>query len=155
MQITMKKQLMIATVTAALLSAPVAFAGKQCKGHGHGDWSEKKIEKMQENLQLTDQQVTDIKAINKKYKDSDGKALRQAKKQSHKSFKMLNPSDANYQQQVNKLADEQANSARARVLLQGKIKADIYKVLTAEQQRLMREKMAERQQKHAHKHKDK
>ncbi|NRB41709.1 MAG: Spy/CpxP family protein refolding chaperone [Pseudomonadales bacterium] len=108
-----------------------------CQQGHHAKLSDKRIEKMQKKLDLNEQQVSELKVIAKQY-PADKKHSR---KQAFKGFQQLDPNGKNYQQKLTAFADQRAAEVKAKILRHGNMRADIYKVLTSDQQQKMQQWM--------------
>ncbi|CAA0107782.1 Uncharacterised protein [BD1-7 clade bacterium] len=126
------KTLTAVTLSAGLLLGTGAAMAKPGHG-GHGD-NNYRAYFNQEVLQLTSEQRDEIKTIVKKAK-TEGRAQREAHRQV--SIAKLDPTAADYQTQVEAIADAKAAMVKQRILKQAQVRADIYQILTPEQ----REKM--------------
>lgn len=135
----MKYYKIIILSTALLINSGITYAGEKPQHGHHGSLSEKRIEKMQKQLDLNSDQVTQLKGISERYKN-DKKSLSSAKK-GMKALHKLDPNASDYETQLQKLADQQAQNSKTRVLYFGHLRADIYKVLTPEQQQKMQKQM--------------
>ncbi len=142
---------LLIAVTALVFASSQLYAGDK----NHGKLSEKRIEKMQQQLDLTDGQVTQLQAIADKYKQQ--KKDRQSHKKTMKALHKLDPNSADYEQKLQQAANEAAENTKARVLHLGHRRADIQKVLTTEQQNKMKALMKQKRQqkKDKKKHADK
>lgn len=91
---------------------------------------------MKEQLQLTDAQEEQIRKIFEKYRNDDDRP-----EPGHfmQDMQALDPAADNYQQQLEQLAGKQAEQMKARMVKQGQMRAEIYTVLTPEQQKKMQE----------------
>lgn len=124
-------------ITGVLLSACIAttaYAGGKHsddrKGHDFLP-----IHKMVRVLDLTEEQQEALKALKVELK-TERKANRPAK-DGHNSvraqFAALDPTDVNYQQDVNALAELQAEKAKARFLKMADVRVKVSEILTDEQ----------------------
>lgn len=120
-------------ITGVLLSACIAtsaFAGgKHSDGYrGQGFLP---IHKMVRVLDLSDAQKDQLKALKKEMKEN------RPEKGTQTSIKAqlaaLDASDANYEQELNQLADLSAERAKARVLKMADMRVKVQQILTAEQ----------------------
>jgi protein CpxP len=124
-------------ITGVLLSACIAttaYAGgkhsDERKGHDFFP-----IHKMVRVLDLTEDQQEALKALKDELK-AERRATREAKEGStsiRAQFAALNPNDANYEQEVNELAELQAEKAKARFLQMADVRVKISEILTDEQ----------------------
>ena len=139
----MKFMKLFVAVTALVFASSQLYAGDKNHGH-HGKLSEKRIEKMQQQLDLTDAQVTQLQAIADKYKQQ--KKDRQSHKKAMKALHKLDPSSADYEQKLQQAANKAAENTKARVLHMGHRRADIQQVLTPVQQNKMKGLMKQKRQ---------
>ncbi|MAD14873.1 MAG: repressor CpxP [Alteromonadaceae bacterium] len=140
-------------ITGVLLSACIAttaFAGgKHSDSHrGQGFLP---IHKMVRVLDLSDEQKDQLKALKEEMKAN------RPEKGTQTSIKTqlaaLNASDANYEQELNQLADLSAERAKTRVLKMADMRVKVQQILTAEQLEKfneMTEKRAKRDGKKRH-----
>ncbi len=125
--------------------------GKQRHGGGYGDHAGGKgsmmgprmLQMLDWELELSDQQRDQIRELMKAHQDS--MAGQRSHMQLHRAMRELDPASADYQQQVKELAEQQAAAISQRMVAHAQTYADIYAVLTPEQQQLfkaMRDKKA-------------
>jgi Spy/CpxP family protein refolding chaperone len=109
-------------------------------GHGgaHGMFALRKLD-------LTDAQKASIKQIVKNSFAST-KTQRQALFQQRKAFESLTPDQAGYQAAADRLAQAEADAAKARVEQQASVRAQIYGVLTSAQKMQLASLQAQREQ---------
>lgn len=141
------KNIVLAAVTTGVLMVPAVNA--QPMGDRFGDspkMAKKMLKHMKRKLDLTDEQVAQIKAIREQSK-VDGETLREAKKAFHEQVITLKDSatfdEAAFVSAYNQYQQTFADMA----LLKAKTRHAIYHVLTEEQQAKMeemKEKRAER-----------
>ncbi len=121
-----------------------AFGGPDDGGRGsHGEHRERMMEKMQKYLELSDEQSEQIREIKSHYDFSP----RAFGKEMMQGMQALDPNAADYEQQLDTFATEQAERVRENIIARGKMRAEIYAVLTSEQQEKLEEfhsKMRER-----------
>lgn len=124
----MRKLLSTALLATLITSAAVATAagpqhGGGCGGEpgGRGDM----ITKLDRLVDLSDDQKASIKELREQMAPRDGKR--------GMTMNKLDASAADYQQQVNVLADEAAERARERVLNHAQMHAKVQAILTDEQ----------------------
>ena len=84
---------------------------------------------MTKRLDLSPEQVAQIKALRKSYR-LEKKEYAAAQVQYKR---LLNPADGNYMSLVQAQADQAAEKARQHLLAKGQLKADVYALLTPEQ----------------------
>lgn len=106
-------------------SVAVAKGGSH---HGHFDRGAMLAEK----LDLSDDQRASVDAIFERNRPAM-KALRQKSRANRKALRDLNPTDPQFSNQVQGLADEAGVLARDRVLNRAQIRAELATVLSAEQ----------------------
>ncbi len=129
---------MLKIIIAVLILSMGSNAVFSNNKHWNGALTELRIEKMQRNLDLNNKQVDKLQSISKKY--SQGTTFRSMKK-TLKSLYKLNPNSKGYKKQLKMLADNEAESVKAKVLSVGGMRAEIYKVLTLGQQKKMQSRM--------------
>ncbi len=95
--------------------------------HGHGQM------RMLDKLDLSDAQKANIKQIVSTER-TQNEAPREALRQQRLAFESMTPSDAGYQAAATKLAQAEGQSTQARVQRMANLRAQIYAVLTPEQQ---------------------
>lgn len=147
------KKVAVMTLSALLIAGSagaVMAGGKDCKGHGsEGDrqeMSEHRIDRLAQHLSLNEEQKG---AIEKIFEDKYEK--RKASMESRESFRKkmdsLDPESANYVTQVEKLATEQSSSMVQKMVDRAETKAEIYAVLTDEQEEKFEELKEHREKK--------
>lgn len=122
--------------------------GKYCeKGKKHGD----RIERMRAELGLSESQVKQMQEIKDKFKPQK-QALREKMRDNRKQLRTLMHADSMNEAAINKAATVQAELVKEKILLRSKMKAEMNKVLTAEQREKMKtlreQRMEERHEKH-------
>ncbi len=151
-----KKTILLTTASAALMASAVVFSGHKshCNEHGKGKHGgEISLMIMEEVLDLSSAQVTQIEAIHERKKEARRamKEKRQANKKSDGGIMALNPADADYLNKVEQLAEMKSQRMTARMIEKAKVRAEIYAVLSPEQQAKMDElhsKMQDKRAKH-------
>lgn len=133
----MFKKLAIAAVltTGLVASAAVMAEGTHgSRGHfGGGPVAEL------DRLDLSDSQWLQVRKIMQAHRQ-EARPLRRGERDLHRGFATLNPGSPDYAQQVAKLQDQAAQTARDRVKDIANLKSQVYAVLTDAQ----RAKLAER-----------
>lgn len=104
-----------------------------------------KLERMAEELELTDEQQEQIKQV---YRQSRPRflKLRDAMEDNRKALRKLDPEDARYRQQVARLAREQGVLVEKMIKARSHVRAKIHAILTPEQ----REKARDLRKRHRH-----
>lgn len=132
----MKKVLLGALLTSAIgLAALVHADGYKHHHRGHGEIAAK--------LELTEAQTTEFNAIHEQMRDA---APGPVKHLVMKEMMALNPADADYQTQLDALAEQKAQEVRHAVLTLGQAHAKVYDLLTPEQRekaQVLRKEMRE------------
>jgi len=98
-----------------------------------GKKGKKMLKRMARYLDLTEEQVTQIKAIRTQSK-ADGEALRESMKAFKSEAKMLKDSEVFDEQAFNELYQKYNDTFASIALLKAKTRHEIFYVLTAEQQ---------------------
>lgn len=148
----MKGKLVAASLVVVLAGgAAIALASSDDCGEGRGMWnkerhsehgkhssgrgmmSAKMLQKLDWALELSSEQRDQMRTLMKDRHDSKGDP-RDEMMGLRQRMKDLDPADADYQEQVNTLAQQQAEAVRQRVLEHAGTYADIYAILTPEQQ---------------------
>jgi len=131
-----------------ITTAAIACDGDRERGMHKSDGvkTEKHVERMKEHLDLTDQQALQVSAIfeAKKNAKSDHRSERKAMRQA---MMKLDPAASDYEQQVEQLAREQADSMVQKIKAHAQTRKQIHDILTPEQQQKaeeMHEKRMER-----------
>lgn len=135
-----KPNMILCMLSAALLTlSSASFADAPCKAK-HKPLNKHKIATMKQRLDLSPEQVTQIKALRKAYRleKKDNAAARLQYQ------RLLNPSDDNYMSLVQVQADQAAEKTRQHLLAKGQLKADVYALLTPEQQQKSQQYRAKR-----------
>jgi Spy/CpxP family protein refolding chaperone len=151
----MRKNLIagLALCSALALGSVPAMAAPQAGPHA--GWSHhggKHGMKMLEQLNLTAEQKASVKQIMKSHFEQN-KGQWQQLRQQRRAFEAMKPTDSDYQSAAASLADAEGKAAIARVQQMANVRADIYKVLTPEQQTKLESLKAERMAKHEAKRK--
>ncbi len=135
-------------VTAGLLSALIAgasFAGpaRDChQGKHHGGHKDRLIQQ----LDLSAEQKTAIAELRAAQREQ-----RKSQRQLNKSNNWLavTPDQANYEEQVQAYAKQKAAAVEAKILAESKMRAEVYALLTPEQQTQLAQLKEERQEQRA------
>jgi Spy/CpxP family protein refolding chaperone len=104
-----------------------------------------KLERMAEELNLTDEQKEQLKHV---YRQSRSRLqkLRDAMQDNREALRKLDPEDAHYHQQVARLARKQGALVEKMIKARSHVRAEIYAILTPEQ----REKARNLRKHHRH-----
>lgn len=142
------------TLAAIALGSLLALGGTPAMAApqgGHG-WSHHEGEhsKMFKQLDLTAQQKEQVKGIVKK-SFASGKEEWRALRKQRETFMAMKPTDSGYQAAAQSLADAEGKAASARVERMANVRAQIYGVLTPQQQAKWATLQAERKE-HRMKH---
>lgn len=132
-------------VTVSLLASLLAFtnismaeaAKHDRKGNGH------RIEKMLDHVDATDAQRSTIQTIVANFKPQL-KDYRQQRREVKKQLRALAPNATNFDAEVNRLAQQNANIARSVTILKANMQRQIARQLTAEQRTIIKEHRAKR-----------
>jgi len=103
------------------------YQGKHCK---HG--KEGRLERMKSTLDLSEDQVTKIRAIKDKYRP-EKMALRGKMKDARKQLREAMHADSIDKNKVKKLARQMGDLKTQKILLRADMKAEVHSVLTSEQ----------------------
>lgn len=150
----MRKNLIVglALSSALALGSVPALAAPQAGPHA--GWSHhggRHGMKLLEQLNLTAEQKASVKQILKSHFEQN-KGEWQQLRQQRQAFEAMKPTDSGYQAAAASLADAEGKAAMNRVQQMASVRADIYKVLTPEQQTkldsLKAERMAQREARH-------
>lgn len=141
-----KKSLTLIGSTLAALTLSAAVSAHQSdRGEGYhrfgGDpeqrqqmmekHSERRMEKMKRYLELTDDQVTQLKALFEEHKS--GKAEGASPKALHQAMRDLDPTDSDYQNKVNELITSAQKQMAERMQARATMRQQVYQILTPEQ----------------------
>jgi protein CpxP len=130
----MKKAIIAILVTLVVgLGAVFIFAqkGKMNRG-GFGAFGGRGFERIAEKLNLTDEQKTQVKTILEDSK-TRVKPLMESMRESHKQTETLGTDGSFNEEQVNQIANAQAETMKQLFIEKEKTKAQIFAVLTPEQ----------------------
>lgn len=123
--------LLVLLITLSITSQSLAY-GLQHGGTKHGGpRHELNLVMLEHALALSEQQVSQIQAIRDKNRVPN---QRQVKGNIHQKVMSLDPSSADYQTQVELIANQQAERVKQKVLRRAAIHAEVYTVLNSEQQ---------------------
>lgn len=132
----MHKQFLLGLALCGALSistTAIAIAQGDGAGGWHGHGGHHGAFMALSKLNLTDAQRASIKQI-MKTSFAQGKTQRQAVRQARQTFAALTPNQAGYQDAANQLAQAEAAATQQRVLQQAQVRAQVYAVLTPQQQ---------------------
>ncbi len=148
------KSILLPFLTAAAMSFGIpAFAGDDCTGDKrakHFDHEGKRAHKnplkqMSKQLDLTEQQETQIKALF----EAERAERKENKMDKNEGFATLDPNAADYNAQVAALAEKRAEQAKQAVLARADMQQKINAILTPEQQQKMLEIKSAHKERHA------
>lgn len=91
-----------------------------------------KMQRMAEELELTDMQRQDFKQIHRNAR-AEKMRIRNAMKDNRGALKKLSPSVSNYNEKLVKLANRRAELVKNKIILRGHMKAKVHHILTPEQ----------------------
>lgn len=142
----MNRILLVITTTVFIISSASVLAWDGKRGHHQRDGFN--IERMEDVLNLSETQVDQLYKIKREAK-KERKAAMKAMKQDDKpkGLMALDPGAADYQAQVQALAEFKADMARNKTLKRAEYHAKIYEVLTPEQRETLKQHMQERREK--------
>jgi len=139
----MKRRLVPTLVFASLLASAAVYAGPWggggCGGGGGGRGMNMVM--MEKVLDLTPDQVTQIQALRAEMMPAGP----QGKPRFSQQLMQLDPTAADYQQQVDAMADAAANMSRERILQRAQMHSSMYQILTPAQRKEWAEIRAEMQ----------
>ena len=121
--------------------------------HGKMHRAEKMLDKMKNELNLTPEQVAAIKDIHAKKREMKQDMRKSMNEHDVKHFMQLDPTSSSYQSDLEALAEKKAEKARQKVMIRGTVQAEVYEVLTPEQQtqfKAFKAKQKEHKKKHQH-----
>lgn len=131
-----------------MASTAAAFDGGCERGHRfEGGRHGNVIERMKDELNLNDDQASQIRAIIRENREAR-KEQRQDRRAMRMAMRQLDPSSADYMQQVDKLAQQQAEAVKEKIKAHARVRKEIHAVLTPEQRekaRQLRQQRMERQ----------
>jgi len=130
----MKKALIAILITAALgIGAVLIFAQKgNREGFGGRGFGGRGFERIAQKLNLTDEQKTQVKTILEDSK-TRVKPLMESMRENHKQAENLGLDGTFNEEQVNQIANTQAETMKQLFIEKEKTKAQIFAVLTPEQ----------------------
>lgn len=140
----MNKKLISFVAASAITLTSLAAMPVLAKGGYYHD--EQRLEHMVKKLDLTEQQKQELSGIQEANKASMRKAM-ESRKALHQAMMALDPSAPDYQKKLKSLADKAAQQARAMVRNKGEQKAELYAVLTPEQEKKFEAMQSKRQEK--------
>jgi len=108
--------------------------GQRFDGGRHGNV----VERMQSELQLSDEQTRQIRAIFKTSRE-ESKKQRSEHRELRKSLMQLDPSSPDYMQQADQLARRQAEAVANKIRMRARTRQQIHAILTPEQREKARE----------------
>lgn len=125
--------------------------GKYCDKHGKDFGS--RIERMAQRLNLTEEQTKQVRAIKEKYRP-DMRKLADRKRDTRRQLREVMHADNVDQDKVKKLARKMGGLTTEKIILHGKKKAEINKVLSKEQREQMRQLKPRHGKGHGYRHHD-
>ena len=104
--------------------------------HGRGEaHSERRLQKMQRYLELSDAQTAELKAL---FEQHEAEAPDQ-RRALRKAMQELNPEDSGYQSQVDALILQAQKQVAERIQGKAELRQQVYQLLTPQQREKMRE----------------
>lgn len=137
----MKALIGIGLVTGLAMPALAFQGGRGCEG-GHG---ERHLQRMAQELNLTDEQQQKIRAIHDKERDSF-KQIGQQMRNNRKALYQLDTTDAGYEGKVKQLARKQGELVERMIVLHSRERAAVHAVLTPEQREQAKKLMQQRRE---------
>lgn len=152
-----KKSLaLIGSTLAALTLSAVVSAHQSERGEGYHRFggtpeqrqemmekhTERRMDKMTRYLELTDEQVTQLKALFELH--NAGKAEGTSPKALHQTMRELDPADSDYQNKVNELIGSAQKQMAERMQARATMRQQIYQLLTPEQRSKLEQMEAKR-----------
>ncbi|UZE96666.1 Spy/CpxP family protein refolding chaperone [Alkalimarinus alittae] len=107
---------------------------------------EKKMERLSDKLDMTDEQETQLKAILTRAKE-DGKTNKMARRGMRQEMLSITPDDPEYHAKAEKHADAAAAQLKTKILKSAEVRKEIYAILTDEQKQKMQRMMEKRMKK--------
>lgn len=137
----MKKLFCAVAASVCLIGAGTAVAGDR-HHHKGGEWQGKKsAHLLEKKLDLSDEQKEQIQAIYEQAHEGHGV-------RGHHGLMALDPEAADYHEQVQTLAQERARKLEQDIIARGNAHAEIYAILTPEQQDKLKAMQQRRQERH-------
>lgn len=141
----MKKLFCAVAASVCLIGAGSAMAGDR-HHHKGGEWKGKSgSHLLEKKLDLTDEQKEQIQAIYQARKES---AREGHGERGSRGLMALDPQAADYHEQVQTLAKESAHKLEQRIIARGNTHAEIYAVLTPEQQEELKALQQKKHERH-------
>jgi Spy/CpxP family protein refolding chaperone len=122
------------------LTGTVAAANNDKENHYSGKHQQKVLERMTKALNLSEQQVADIKAIHDQARQPSRAVDRK------NSIMLLDPSSPDYTKKVAALAAERAAQTEQAIIKRGELRLKVHALLTPEQQQKAKQLAEKRQQ---------
>jgi len=138
---------LIGMSTAAMAFDRERNQDKGFEGKKHGNH----MERMRQELNLSDEQAAKIKAIFKD-KHEAKKDHRDERKQFHQAMMKLDPASPSYDAEVDALARQQADAMVRSIKERAQVRKEMYAILTPEQREKAREMREERMQRAKERH---
>ena len=137
----MKNLFCAVAASVCLIGAGTAVAGDR-HHHKGGEWQGKKgVHLLEKKLDLSDEQKEQIQAIYEQAHEGHGA-------RGHHDLMALDPEAADYHEQVQTLAQERARKLEQDIIARGNANAEIYAILTPEQQDKLKAMQQRRQERH-------
>lgn len=147
---------LIGSTLAALTLSAVVSAHQSERGEGYHRFggnpeqrqemmekhTERRMDKMTRYLELTDEQVTQLKALFEQH--NAGKAEGASPKALHQAMRELDPADSDYQNKVNELIGSAQKQMAERMQARATMRQQIYQLLTPEQRSKLEQMEAKR-----------
>lgn len=138
----MNRSIIAIAASFLILGSTSAMACDGKRDHHRGGFFD--VDRLERVIDLTDAQKSELEGIAEQAK-AERKASFKERKGQH--MMSLDPSAADYQTQVQALADANAERAREKTLKMADYRAQVYAVLTPEQRNTLEQKMEKRREK--------
>lgn len=143
------KKLVTSVLVSGLVLGGAGLAMADNDNHGeyrkHGGYCEKggkhemRMERLTKELGLSEEQAKQMRAVHEKYQDRM-QSLRERSKANRQQLREVMQADKLDQAQVKKLTQQQADIKAERIILHSQKRAEMNKLLTAEQQAKLKDK---------------
>ncbi|NVK40577.1 MAG: Spy/CpxP family protein refolding chaperone [Oceanospirillaceae bacterium] len=142
----MRKPLMIALTALTLSAATAGIAAAHEKGDG--GWGrhnpEKRMQRMAEELGLSDEQRSQMQALMEQ--EHGQRTERGSGRETFRKLRNLDPSAADYQQQLDELVKQAQDQVGERIRARAAHRAAVAEILTDEQEQKLKDWKAERRE---------